>query len=267
MIQNYSLRFPILFLVFGFSFIACSPTPQVDRAIASLPDFEQHAGDWSGKIPCDGCEHILYDLSLKGDGTFSLEQEFVGGMSNRSIMQKGNWSFDGQNRIILKNEDDREVGIFLNERDGSIRKLSRSGLEIKGDDADQYLLTPKNPTNSDTGRDDKHELNGRWSLTMFENQSVQEMNYSAKIPHLLIQVESNRLSGSTGCNSMSGEIEVYDDRSISLRPGPTTRMMCEGVNEQAFLDLLSSVDSYKLEKDRLDLQSDGRVIAVFERSF
>ena len=69
--------------------------------------------------------------------------------------------------------------------------------------------------------------------------------------------ESGTASGTTGCNSYSGEYKV-DDNSLSIGPIAATEMACldpPGIMEQesAFLRILSAVTDFELEADELTL--------------
>ncbi len=93
-----------------------------------------------------------------------------------------------------------------------------------------------------------------WTLAELEGVAV-ELGDGESAPHLVLDGESSRLSGSGGCNRLAGSYEVGDD---GLRFGPiaSTRMACsEAVMERetAFLAALGAVTGHRLDGSSLVL--------------
>ena len=80
---------------------------------------------------------------------------------------------------------------------------------------------------------------------------------------------ADQISGSTGCNTYFGAYEASGDE-LSIGAVAVTETWCmepEGVmdQEQAFLDALASVTSYRLAGERLELlDGTGGVVLGFE---
>jgi heat shock protein HslJ len=64
--------------------------------------------------------------------------------------------------------------------------------------------------------------------------------------------DKGKLSGSTGCNNMSGSYKLKK-ACLEIEPGAITRMACQGNGETLFLDALKHVEMMKLDGDKLIL--------------
>jgi heat shock protein HslJ len=77
---------------------------------------------------------------------------------------------------------------------------------------------------------------------------------------------NGRMSGSTGCNKYNAA-NTTDGDMITISPGATTLMACPTpimIQESAFLDVLASATTYKIEGDEMELKdASGDVIAKF----
>jgi heat shock protein HslJ len=81
---------------------------------------------------------------------------------------------------------------------------------------------------------------------------------TGRIPTLRLELAKTHFSGNTGCNTMSGGF-YFSDRDSSLSFSDkiiTTRMACQGYNEQAFLKSLRQTGHYRLRNGVLTLLSD-----------
>jgi len=85
--------------------------------------------------------------------------------------------------------------------------------------------------------------------------------------YLEFQAEPRRVSGSGGCNRISGEYERDGDR-LSFKPLASTRRACIGGGmdtEDAFLAALTSVRAFRIAGTRLELIDEaGRAVAALD---
>ncbi|MGH9323395.1 MAG: META domain-containing protein [Vicinamibacteria bacterium] len=92
-------------------------------------------------------------------------------------------------------------------------------------------------------------LGTRWELTELKGAAVEGAR-----PYLSLEAETNRATGSGGCNRFSGPFELEED---SLRFGPlaATRMACaEGMDvEVKLFEALEAVEKYRIEGETLEL--------------
>jgi heat shock protein HslJ len=104
----------------------------------------------------------------------------------------------------------------------------------------------------------------RWALVALDG----EPPLTGKAPS--VEFSADQISGSTGCNTYFGTYSVSGSE-LGVGDVAVTEMWCmepEGVmdQEQAFLDALASVASYRLAGERLELLDEtGETILIFER--
>lgn len=94
-----------------------------------------------------------------------------------------------------------------------------------------------------------------WKLIEVRGQKVTAADFTTKEPHLILKSADNRVTGNGGCNSFFGSYELQANiNRISFSKMGSTRMAClkPGV-EDAFLNVLETVDNYTLKNDTLQL--------------
>ena len=108
------------------------------------------------------------------------------------------------------------------------------------------------------------ELNGTWELVMFPSstKTLDEL-FTMKRPEL--QLESGRLSGTTGCNRITGTYTVSGD---NIQFGPNlalTKMGCPNYDENVFLDAFYRVNHYSIQNKELRLMHDSTLLLTFAK--
>ena len=102
-------------------------------------------------------------------------------------------------------------------------------------------------------------LNGEWKIISVNGQTV-KTNENQTAPFLNIDMQKNRVSGSTGCNRLTGGVNVdldkssfsFDDKMAS------TRMMCPDMTvEQSVLEAMQQVQSFNINKKGLLMLTDN----------
>ena len=104
-----------------------------------------------------------------------------------------------------------------------------------------------------------------WKLTRLGDQPVLP-TIQEREPHLVLSSEENRVSGFSGCNSLSGSYTLNGD-SIGFSPMASTMMACaDGADvERAFFAALERVRTWRLLGRNLDfLDAEGELAARFE---
>jgi heat shock protein HslJ len=76
--------------------------------------------------------------------------------------------------------------------------------------------------------------------------------------------EAGQLGGNTGCNGFFGEYNLQGNNLTMLIQG-ATKMYCEGVNEEAFIELMQKVETYTLKGEELRLFAKGKELAVLKQ--
>ena len=110
-----------------------------------------------------------------------------------------------------------------------------------------YLIDPRL---SDTF---KSGLHSRWTLESINNTPVKASEFAKGSPQLEFDLAGKRVMGHSGCNTISGAIEVQGN-TIIFRPMITTKMACPGMEfEQAYLKMLSDTVQYRVDGSKLHL--------------
>lgn len=101
-----------------------------------------------------------------------------------------------------------------------------------------------------------------WTLVELAGVPL-ELTEGERPPHLVLDLEESRVTGSGGCNRLTGTFALSADE---LRFGPlaTTRMACPEPameRERAFLAALDRVTSYELDERALTLLAGNEAVA------
>ncbi|MEO6314850.1 MAG: META domain-containing protein [Chitinophagaceae bacterium] len=105
-------------------------------------------------------------------------------------------------------------------------------------------------------------LAGKWYL-----QPVLASDTAAgKIPVLQINLSGNSFTGNTGCNNMRGSFQKTPTSFSFNKNIITTKMLCPGYDEAAFMRSLLQANNYKIEKDVLVLLFDGTELSRWTRN-
>lgn len=107
--------------------------------------------------------------------------------------------------------------------------------------------------------------NRYWKLTKLGDAPVNAASPKQE-PHLIFNSETRRVSGSGGCNRLTGGYEL-DGNKLKLGQMAGTMMACmQGMDtEKAFLNALKGVAAWKIEGQNLALlDTDGKTVAAFE---
>lgn len=105
----------------------------------------------------------------------------------------------------------------------------------------------------------------RWTLTELDGQPVTPAG-TDRDAHLLFATP-NRVTGSTGCNRLTGTYELLDGNKIRFSPLATTRMLCpDSDRETRFTKALSTVETYNVTDEILTFSNGKTVVARFNAS-
>ena len=108
------------------------------------------------------------------------------------------------------------------------------------------------------------ELNGNWELIVFpaSTKTLSEI-FTMKRPEM--QMENGKLSGTTGCNRLTG---TYTVSGNSIQFGPNlalTKMGCPNYDENVFLDAFHKVNRYEIKNKELMLLQDSTLMMTFAK--
>lgn len=106
-----------------------------------------------------------------------------------------------------------------------------------------------------------------WILTDLQGQQITANNTGREVPRLEISLTDARVTGTTGCNRLSGSVHA-DTHLIRFGPLVTTKMACaDPINavESKFLNLLLQPVAYRIGEGKLTLLQQGKPVATFKK--
>lgn len=107
----------------------------------------------------------------------------------------------------------------------------------------------------------KSIVNTKWELVELQGKPV--------VAHdnffLMFNAEENRVSGRGDCNSLAGSYTSTEAGKLQMTHVASTRMFCPNQSEEdAFMQMLETIDSFKIDGDLLMLLSKGKLIAILK---
>lgn len=110
------------------------------------------------------------------------------------------------------------------------------------------------------------DINGLWQLLYINGTKVTKEQSGKEIPTLEFKTADNSLTGTTGCNRITGKIRVTP-YLVDFENLAATRMFCENAKfETPLLQLLRGSLSYSLENEELIFTKEGKQVLVFRRA-
>ncbi|AUD01853.1 META domain-containing protein [Spirosoma pollinicola] len=110
-------------------------------------------------------------------------------------------------------------------------------------------------------------LNDIWVLTDFQGSPITATDNRKEVPRLEISLSENRVTGTTGCNRLSGSVKA-DTRQILFGPLVTTKMAClDDANqlESKFLNILANPLTYRVSNGRLTFMQNGKAVMQLKK--
>ena len=106
-------------------------------------------------------------------------------------------------------------------------------------------------------------LNGYWVLTVFpESTKTLAEVFVMKTPDLQLDVPNRKVSGTTGCNRMTGPFTINGEE-FQFGNLATTKMGCPGYDESVYLNAIGKVNRFRLNNDQLSFYSDSALLMTF----
>lgn len=229
--------------VVAFTFTSCknsSPVQQNEK----MADNSENALDWDGVysnvLPCADCEGLQTTIVLNKDQSYEKTTRYLGKEMDAIVKTgKFSWDKDGQNIVLEGNPGEEATHYFVMEN--KIRQLDINGKEIATENKGQYEL-PKV----------SNLVDRYWKLVEIFGQPVDSTGM--KEPHLIFQVEKNRLVGNGGCNGLTATYILQNGNRVKFTPAAMTMMMCLNMDiETQFKKVLDMTDNYTLVGDTLTL--------------
>lgn len=111
-------------------------------------------------------------------------------------------------------------------------------------------------------------LNDIWVLQTLNGAVVPKTAGRDGLPWLALQLTEGRVTGSTGCNRLTGSVQA-DTRQIRFVDLATTRMACVGETgrtEGDFLEALNPLLTYRVANGILTLLHDNKPVMTFGKT-
>lgn len=217
-----------------------------------------------GMLPCADCPGIRYQVNLFPDHTFVSRMTYE--ERNLSLDRHGHWQLISEGKILVLRGEDQAQDKFAVRDVHTLRKLDIEGHEIESKLNYDFKRTPEfepiEPQSLPTATASLE--NTYWKLISLGEVPVTAV--SQQEPLFVLNSETHRVSGSGGCNRLTGSYELKGDH-LTFSQMATTMMTCaEGMDtEKAFLKALTEAKTWKMAGGELELLNDtGNVTARFE---
>lgn len=139
----------------------------------------------------------------------------------------------------------------------TLKKVTRyavSGDQLMLMQDDMVMMTFQRPAN----------LEGTWVLEEFIGKDRSAKSLDQRFPNKkpTVTFQDNKVSGTNGCNNMTGAY-VSVGNKLTMQNIATTRMMCDGVDENAFNERFNAVNKYEIIDGKLVLFANDVKTMVF----
>jgi heat shock protein HslJ len=107
-------------------------------------------------------------------------------------------------------------------------------------------------------------LSGSWELSVFPgtDKTFEEV-FGQRRPELQFDNTKATVTGSTGCNRLTGSYTAGDNNFSFGNNIATTKMACPGYEESVFLDALAKVNRYEVANGQLRFMHDSTLVMSF----
>lgn len=116
-------------------------------------------------------------------------------------------------------------------------------------------------TTSSQINQDSSTIEGNWFLIPV----LPSDTAAGKIPQINFDLKTKKFSGNTGCNAMSGSFEIKQDALQFNENIVSTKMACQGYNEQQFFDNLVKANRYMIKDGVLQLMYNTTILSKWSR--
>ena len=91
----------------------------------------QWVGTYAGTLPCPDCQGIKTSLVLNPDGTYSMQEDYLGKDENKPKSSGGQWKTSADGATLELDYTKRDETVRFRQAEGnSIKMLGRDGAEI-----------------------------------------------------------------------------------------------------------------------------------------
>lgn len=134
-----------------------------------------------------------------------------------------------------------EISDYNKVEEGKIKQLDLKGNEIKGQLAQNYILTK----NGNLDVEDK-----RWKLVELFGKSIKG---NAETHYIIFHANDGKIEAKANCNVMLISYKIRNKYQLFITPGITTLMACPDNLEQEFAKALAQADNLSVTETSLSL--------------
>jgi len=109
-------------------------------------------------------------------------------------------------------------------------------------------------------------IEGNWELVNFPSGGKEFAElFGQRKPELQFDESNKKVSGTSGCNHISGGY-TRDGKMIQFAGNMImTKMACPGYDETIFMDALRKVNRFEIQNDQLTLMQNDMVLMTFAK--
>ncbi len=220
------------------------------------------SGTYRGVLPCSDCEGINTELTLNKNKTFDLISRVKNKVDATATAISGSFSINKTGTIISlggikKEEQPTQYQIGENK----LIQLDITGNPVAAELTEKFTLVKGSPS-----IEEKY-----WKLVTLYGSTISPETGDRKEHHIMLKAAGNRLTGSSGCNSFSGDYILTNENGITVTKLIATKTACPTMDSEAlFMKALEFADGYIINGDTLQIQKAkmtpiAKFIAVYKK--
>ncbi len=254
----------LIAIVCTFTFVSWrNPSGQTVSNFSFVTDNTEMSwvGTYRGTLPCASCEGMQTELTLNKNKTYDLIIRYLGKKGDPYVFtDKFTLSKDATTIILGGLKDEGQPTQYLL-GENSLIQLDMTGKKIEGELAEKYVLVKGKPS-----IEEKY-----WKLIQLHGSEVTPEKGDRREANLMLKAEGNRVTGSGGCNTISGIYTLNGDNGVTFTKVISTQMECPTMEtEPKFVKVLSIVDQYVIKNDTLMLMKgtnppSAKLVAVYKK--
>jgi len=225
-------------------------------------------------VGTDVSGELLYAIRGKDRNEGSVHGEWFGDTLVLDYMYQSEGSLSSRQVVFIKQDSLLVEGYGTSEEvDGKLRFVNRtqlsfgSGIKLKEVNCDEPNAAPSTaasntPIQVEQGSEVLYMY--RWELKELNGATIEEAK-RGQFFLLFTPGQVGRVSGKGGCNRISGNVELLENRGLKFGAIASTKMACPDMEQEAiFLKSLPEVNQWKIVNNVLYLQKDGSNLALFQ---
>jgi len=225
-------------------------------------------------VGTDVSGELLYAIRGKDRNEGSVHGEWFGDTLVLDYMYQSEGSLSSRQVVFIKQDSLLVEGYGTSEEvDGKLRFVNRtqlsfgSGIKLKEVNCDEPNAAPSTaasntPIQVEQGSEVLYMY--RWELKELNGTTIEEAR-RGQFFLLFTPGQVGRVSGKGGCNRISGNFELLENRGLKFGAIASTKMACPDMEQEAiFLKSLPEVNQWKIVNNVLYLQKDGSNLALFQ---